>query len=147
MRVIRHIAIFVGIAAATVTAKTQPRQQRLEASFTIKSAVVQKFARPLPSRKGAYREALVVRVEALTSDLDAMPPALVPYLYIGNHELLPHASAVDGDVMVLTFHDPAWQSLQDGAPMVLTVRSGDPIRNPDRYRNYPRFDPGIIERR
>ena len=146
MKAIRVFVIFTFIGAAAVAAQAQTRGgSRSEVTFEIVSATVEKFARPIPTRGGgAYSTALALRVAVAPGDLDALPPSLLPFLYIGTHELRPFMLTLERERVIMTFHDPNWQKLQGGEPMVITVNEGDPINNPDRYAGYPPFDPRII---
>ena len=140
----RFIAITLSLlfasAAFAADAPTQPR----ELAFNILSAKVEKIDPPQRTRRGKYDEALVLRLEVDRVQWNLLPPAIETYLYIGKHELRPFANVLDGPRVVITFHDPDWKDLQGGEPMVLTTEHGDPINNPDKYANYPRFDPKII---
>ena len=146
MKGIRVFVLFTLISAAAVAGHAQTRGgSRSEVRFEIVSATVEKFARPIPTRGGgAYSTALALRVAVAQADLDALPPSLLPFLYIGTHELRPFLQTLERDRVVVTFHDPNWQKLQGGEPMVITVNEGDPVNNPDRYAGYPPFDPRII---
>jgi len=142
----------IQFACAAATAQQQqppPRKELTEVRFTVAEARVEQFPRPLPRRNGEpYREALVVRIVASRAELDALAPSLEPYLYFGTLELRPwdFRHNDDGRTAVLTFHLPEWQQLREPVPMVLTTERGEPQRNPRRYVEYPRFDPGRIKR-
>ena len=112
-----------------------------ELPFKIVSASVEKFERPLQSRKGRYEQALVLRLEADRRAWENLPPSIETFLYIGSHELRPMETELQKDRVVLTFHDPDWQSLRGGESMVLTTDHGDPVRNPNNYTDNPRYDP------
>lgn len=116
-----------------------------ELPFRIASASVEKFERPLQTRKGRYQQALVLRLEADRRAWESLPPSIETFLYIGRHELRPMATELGKDRVVLTFHDPDWESLKGGEPMVLTTEHGAPVQNPESYANYPRYDPKSIQ--
>lgn len=116
-----------------------------ELPFKIVSASVEKFERPVQTRKGRYEQALVLRLEADRRAWESLPPSIETFLYIGSHELRPMETELGKDRVVLTFHDPDWQSLKGGESMVLTTEHGDPVRNPDNYADYPRYDPKSIQ--
>lgn len=145
----RFLIIALGLTAITcaTTAQTtgQPKRQE-EVRFQMVSATVKQFERTRPSIRGAYREALVVRIEAPRAEYDALPPSAAAYLYIGTHELRPIKIERKKDTVIVTYHDPQWRELRGGEPMVLTVRHSDPIRNPEKYREHPTFDPRMIGR-
>jgi hypothetical protein len=136
------ISLILGALALTAIAQTRGTLNEL--TFNVLSAQVQKFDPPVQSRNGRYDAALVLRLDASVADSDSLPPDSAPFLYIGTHELIPIASDYERGRVVFTFHDPNWQQLKGGEPMVLTTLHGDPINNPDRYKGYPRFDPSII---
>lgn len=144
MHALRILIVSLILGAAALGAAAQTPGTLDELKFTLVSANVQKFDPPVPSRRGRYDVALVLRLDASVADSDSLPPSVAPFLYIGTHELLPIASDYVKDRVVFTFHDPAWQELKGGEPMVLTTLHGDPINHPERYKGYPRFDPAII---
>ncbi|HEX9982692.1 MAG TPA: hypothetical protein VGF69_05485 [Thermoanaerobaculia bacterium] len=132
------------LTTAALAADTMPDPSR-ELQFKLASAKVTKFDRPLQSRQGKYEMALVLRLEASKAAWMSLPPASATFLYVGKHELRPFETQTDGDRVILVFHDPRWQELQGGEPMVLTTDHGDPILYPENYAGYPRFDPRTIE--
>lgn len=142
MRIYRNLAFsMIVIAALAAGAQSAPRD---EVSFKIASATVVKFDKAQPSRDGAYREALVLVLDASAADYENLSPSMQAYLYVGSHELRPLSFSWNRDRVFVTFHDPNWQKLQGGEPMVLTARQGDPIVNPEHYKGYPEFDPRVI---
>lgn len=144
MNPLRTVILSLVLGAAALTAGAQSPGALDEVPVRIISAQVRKFERPIVSRKGTYREALVLALDVDAFDYDSLPPSLELYLYIGDHELRTIAVAGEKGHVVLTFHDPLWQELRGGETMVLTTLQGDPIQNPRRYDGYPRFDPKII---
>lgn len=116
-----------------------------ELPFKIVGASVEKFERPMQTRTGRYEQALVLRLEADRKAWESLPPSIETFLYIGKHELRPMETELGKDRVVLTFHDPDWQSLKGGESMVLTTEHGDPVTNPESYAGYPRYDPKGIE--
>ena len=137
-------------ASVPTTAQTTarpPRVDRTEVPFRIVAAEVQRFERALPSRKGEYREALVLRIEAAVADYEALQPAKEAFLYIGRHELRPIDFQWGKERVIVTFHDPQWRELRDGEPMVLTTDHGEPLRNPEKFGRALRFDRGLIRNR
>lgn len=135
------LAFLLLVTSVAIVAQTAPRD---EVPFTILSATVQKFERPMPSRRGPYREALVLKLDTSALDYEALSPSSEAFLYIGTHELRPIRFEPAGSRLIVTFHDPDWQKLSGGEPMVLTTRHGDPINNPEKYKGYPPFDPRVI---
>lgn len=142
MRKLIAIAFSLILTTAAFAAQT-PRPR--EAPFKLASARVEKFERGIDARGVRYDAALVLRLVVERRVYERLPMSTVPLLYIGTHELRPMASDLGPDTVVLTFHDPKWQELQGGEPMVLTTRHGDPVANPETYAGYPRFDRGMIE--
>jgi hypothetical protein len=150
MRALRFFIIalgFAGMTCATTAQTTETRpKRREEVPFRLVSASVEQFQRERPSIRGPYREALVVRIEASRADYEALPPSVAAYLYIATHELRPLKFQWTAETVTVTFHDPQWRELRGGEPMVLTINHSDPLRNPEKYREYPKFDPGWIRR-
>ena len=143
MRKLIAIAFSLMIASAAFAADAET--DRRELAFKILSAKVEKMDRPLQTRKGKYDVALVLRIAVDRAEWKNLPPSVETFLYLGDHELPPFANLLDGPQVVITFHDPDWQTLKGGEPMVLTAEHGDPVNNPDKYAGYPRFDPGMIQ--
>ena len=142
--IIGMLAMASVMCSATAQPPDSPRKDRKsEVPFRITSAAVQRFGQEQPSRKGPYREALVLVIEASVADYEALPPSIEAFLYIGDHELKPLKFEWGREHVLVTFHDPRWRDLR-AAPMVLTIEHGEPIRNPQRYADYPKFDPRII---
>jgi len=139
MRTLIATLLSLMLGTAALAADTLP--------FKIAGATVDKFERPLQTRTGRYTQALVLQLEVDRRAWESLPPAIETFLYIGSHELRPFATELGKDRVILTFHDPDWQSLKGGESMVLTTEHGDPLRNPQRYADAPRYDPGIIETR
>lgn len=134
-------------ASAPTTAQTTarpPRVDRTEVPFRIVTAEVQRFERALPRRKGEYREALVLRIEAAVADYEALQPAKEAFLYVGRHELRPFEFQWGKERVIVTFHDPEWRELRGGEPMVLTTEHGEPLRNPEKFSQAPRFERRLI---
>ncbi len=136
------LSFIIGFAAFAAS-PTRPR----ELPFQIVGASVDKFDPPRSTRHGRYEQALVLQLEVKRDDWTGLPPDIAPFLYIGTHELRPFANVLDGESVVYTFHDPDWQQLQGGEPMVLTTRHGDPILHPETYKDYPRYDPRLITKK
>lgn len=142
MRKLIAIAFSLILAASAFAAQSSKLR---EVPFKIASARVEKFERGIEARGVKYDVALVLRLIVERRDYERLPMAAVAALYIGTHELRPMASDLGPDTVVLTYHDPKWQELKGGEPMVLTTMHGDPIANPEKYAGYPRFDPGMID--
>lgn len=138
------IATALALILATTAAAQKETVAPSELPFKIIKATVEKFDPPMRSRKGGYSEALVLRLEANRATWESLPPASETFLYLGTHELRPIDIQLGKDVVVITFHDPDWQKLQGGEPMVLTTDHDEPINNPGKYAGHPRFDPKII---
>lgn len=134
------LSLFLGTAALAADRDAPPRELPVQ----VVKAVIQKFERPIQTRKGRYSQALVLRVEAPRRLWESLPPSVETFLYIGTHELRPMATELEPGRVVLTFHDPDWQELKGGETMVLTTEHGDPIHQPEKYAGYPRFDPKTI---
>ena len=141
MRNVIALALSFAIASAALAADV-PRPREL--AFKILSAKIEKFDPPQRNRRGKYEQALVLRLEVDRAEWNNLPPDIESFLYVGDHELRPFANVLDGPRVVFTFHDPDWQQLQGGELMVLTTRHGDPVLNPDKYKDRPRFDPSLI---
>ena len=137
-------AALTQLACAATAQKPAPGSVT-EVPFRIVSAAVETFEHALPRRgREPYRQALVVRVAVEKRLADALSPSVQPYLYLGTLELHLFVNEDQGDVYLWTYHLPEWRELREPVPMVITTQRGDPIRDPERYRNYPRFDPRII---
>lgn len=145
MKLIRFITMTLLLLGLSLAATAQIAETR-EVPFQITSAVVQQFDPPRESRGGRYTEALVITIEAAAADYLELPPARPAFLYIGTHELRPIDFTYDGERLVISFHDPRWQELQGGEPMVLTARHGRLLNDPEKYRGYPGWDPRILKR-
>ena len=139
------IAIALSLILATTALAATQSDRLTEVPVTLESARVTKFERAINARGVKYDTALVLRIVVARADYERLPFANVPLLYIGTHELRPMASDLYPDVAILTFHDPKWEELKGGEPMVLTVEHGAPIHEPERFADRPRFDPGVIE--
>ena len=144
MRIPRSLILSLVLGAAALAAMAQTSHSVSELTFTVVSAKVQKFNPPIQARNGRYEVALVLRLDTSVADNELLPPDSEAFLYIGTHELRPIATDYVRDRLIYTFHDPDWQQLKGGEPMVLTTLHGDPIHNPERYKGYPQFDPKII---
>lgn len=131
-------------AASAQTTATPPRVERKEVPFRVVGAQVQRFERAVPYRKGAYREALVLRIEAAVADYEALPPSIEAFLYVGGHELRPMRFEWGKERVIVTFHDPEWRELRGGEPMVLTTEHGEPLREPEKFRSAQRFSRELI---
>ncbi len=142
MRKLIAIAFFLILTSAAFAAVTS--QKLREVPFKLADARVEKFERGINARGVKYEVALVLRLVVERGDYERLPMSTVPLLYIGTHELHPMVSELGPDSVLLTFHDPNWQELQGGEPMVLTTEHGDPVNNPDKYADRPRFDRGMI---
>lgn len=145
MKLIRSITITLLLIGSALAATAQTEQTR-EVLFRITGAAVQQFDPPRESRRGRYTEALVITIEAAAADYFELPPARPAFLYIGTHEMRPIDFMYEGERVIITFHDPLWQKLQGGEPMVLTADHGDPLNDPEKYRGYPGWDPRILKR-
>ena len=140
-QLIGFLALTTMMCAATAqTTARPPRDERTEVPFQLVAAEVQRFERAMPSRKGEYREALVLRIDAAVADYEALPPSIEAFLYIGSHELRPVDFQWGKERVIVTFHDPEWRELRGGEAMVLTIDHGEPQRNPRKFANAPRFE-------
>jgi hypothetical protein len=136
-------SLLIGALALGAGAQTIPGS-RDAAPVRIVSATVKQFDPPVRTRKGPYKQALVLQLAITDDEFDSLPQAMETYFYIGTHELHPFATEAGKEGVILTFHDPDWQKLEGGEPMVLTARQGDPLVHPKNYEDAPRFDPKII---
>src|SRR5262245_18778624 len=135
------------ILAQPVMTKVSP-----DVDVTFVSAEIIRFAAPIRLGTGpaaiAYQEALVLKLRVDRQVFDALPPSMDPYRYIVRREFRTfHIDRVDGrNDLTLTFHIPNWTQLDDGAPYVLTIDHGAPVRDPGGYarRAGPRFNQSVI---
>jgi hypothetical protein len=110
-----------------------------EVPVKLLSAEIRKFETPIrigsPARALEYREALVLKIAVDRDAFDSLPPDIEPYLYIGRNEYrLFHIDRTGpGKDLLLTFHVQKWEVLEDGAPIVMTIDHGAPIREPERF--------------
>jgi hypothetical protein len=123
-----------------------------EVPLQLLSAEITKFKEPVrigeQGRAIEYREALVLKVTVDRDRFDSLPPDIEPYLYIGRSEyrVFHIDRAGQGKDLILTFHILAWDALEDGAPVVLTIDHGGPVRHPEAFshREGPRFHKKMI---
>jgi len=116
------------------------------------SAELTRFERPIrigpPKRAIEYQRALVFKVQVDRQQFDSLPPDIEPFLYIGGEESrIFHVDRRDDrKELILTFHIRNWEKLEDGAPIVLTIDHGAPIRDPEKFRRRggPRFSKSMI---
>lgn len=152
------IMILLFIAFYGSDGATQPATTKLspDVDVTFVSAEIIRF--PAPIRLGVgptaidYQEALVVKVRVDRQAFDALPPSMDPYLYIGRREFrIFHIDRAENrNDLTLTFHIQNWTQLDDGAPFVLTIDHGAPLRDPGRYARAvgPRFNrSSIVDKR
>lgn len=122
------------------------------ADIQIVSAELQRFPKPIRIGAGSqaieYQEALVLKLRADRKQVDAFPPDMQPFLYIGREEyrIFHEERSDERPELVLTFHIRDWDKLQEGAPLVLTIFHGGPPRNLEKFvrPNTPRFSRRII---
>lgn len=114
--------------------------------FDVVSAKVERFEKAIrlgpPGRASEYQEALVLVLAVDAEILDSLPPSIEPFLYVGSQELRIYSVRfASSDRQEIEFHVPDPKVLEDGAPMVLTIEHGAPIRQPDRFvdSKTPRF--------
>ena len=143
------IAVCGGDGAAQPAA---PQPVSPEVDVTFVSAEIVRF--PAPIRLGGgigtldYQEALVLKLRVDRQAFDALPPSMDPYLYIGGREF--RIFHIDRDEsrndLTLTFHVRNWEQLAEGAPFVLTIDHGAPVRDPGRFARVsgPRFSRQLI---
>ena len=148
------IVMFLLIAIHGGDSAAQPAMTKVapDVAVTFVSAEVTRF--PAPIRLGAgtttlaYQEALVLKLRVDRQAFDALPPSMEPYLYIGRREFRSfHIDRADNrNDLILTFHIQDWTQLDDGAPFVLTIDHGAPVRDPARFARVvgPRFSRSLI---
>jgi hypothetical protein len=148
------VMMFLLIAVSGGDGAAQPATTKFspDVDVTFLSAEIIRF--PAPIRLGAgptaiaYQEALVVKLRVDRQAFDALPPSMEPYLYIGRREFrIFHIDRADNrNDLTLTFHVQDWAQLDDGAPLVLTIDHGVPVRDPGRYARVegPRFRRSLI---
>jgi hypothetical protein len=148
------VMMFLFIAIHGSDGVAQPATTKIspDVDVTFVSAEIIRF--PAPIRLGAgpaaiaYQEALVLKLRVDRQVFDALPPSMETYLYIGRRELrIFHIDRVDSrNDLTLTFHIQDWTQLDDGAPYVLTIDHGAPVRDPGRYARVigPRFSRSVI---
>jgi len=130
----------------------QPANMKPDVDVTFVSAEIIRFPQPIRLGTGpsalAYQEALVLKLRVDRQAFDSLPPSMDPYLYIGRREFrIFHIDRVDSrNDLTLTFHIEDWTQLDDGAPYVLTIDHGAPVRDPGRYARVvgPRFSRSVI---
>jgi hypothetical protein len=143
------IAVCGGDGAAQPAA---PKPVSPDVDVTFVSAEIVRF--PVPIRLGGgtgtldYQEALVLKLRVDRQAFDALPPSMDPYLYVGGREF--RIFHIDRDEsrndLTLTFHVRNWEQLAEGAPFVLTIDHGAPVRDPGRFARVggPRFSRQLI---
>ncbi len=126
-------ALLAGVAAG------QNIPRATEVPVKLVSAEIRKFESPVrvgpAARAFEYREALVLKVAVDRAAFDSLPPDIEPYLYVGRNEyrIFHIDRTAQGKDLVLIFHVQKWETLEDGAPVVLTIDHGAPIRDPERF--------------
>lgn len=129
-----------------------PKPTTAEVDVTFSSAEIIRFPAPIRLGAGAtmivYQEALVLKLRVDRRTFDALPPSMDPYLYIGSREFRIFQIDRDDnrDDLTLTFHIRDWTQLAEGAPLVLTIDHGAPLRDPNRFARVagPRFSRQLI---
>lgn len=149
--------VWLGCAGALGAAAPEPPTQRQYVEVPLLDTVsmrIERFEKPIRVGVGEkalkYDEALVLEMEVLQRDMEALPPSMEPFLYIGAREvrIFQVTQSKRAGRLLLRFHLPEWREIQDGAPMVLTIEHGAPQREPKRFerrQDLPRFDAGAIE--
>lgn len=135
------LAWLIAIACTVDSTAQEPaKKARLkELPFKIVSLEATRFDKPirlgLAKRAIEYGEALVLKIQVDREQFDSLPPSIEPFLYIGADEY--HMFHIDRQderkELILTFHLREWEKLEDGAPMVLTIDHGAPVRDPRRF--------------
>jgi hypothetical protein len=123
-----------------------------EVDVTFTSPEIIRFPAPIRIGGGTttitYQEALVLKLRVDRRAFDALPPSMDPYLYIADREF--RIFQIDRDDnrndLTLTFHIRDWTQLAEGAPFVLTIDHGAPVRDPNRFARVagPRFSRQLI---
>ncbi len=135
-------------AAQVETAARSPNEVPLE----VVAADIRRLDKPVIMGVGErairYGEALVLTTTVDRKAMDALPPSMEPFLYIGGREyrIFEVRRGPEEGKLHLIFHIPDWNILQDGAPMVLTIEHQAPLREPERFlrRDVPRFDKSLV---
>jgi len=140
-RIAPAIVWFIAVSATMESAAQEPAKQprATEVLFKVVSVEATRFDPPIrlgPAKRAIeYREALVLKIQVDREQFDSLPPSIEPFLYIGADEY--HIFHIDRQderkELILTFHLRQWEKLQDGAPMVLTIDHGAPVREPRRF--------------
>jgi hypothetical protein len=147
LRIVPVCLMLLVFAGVSMGREISSKTRITELPFKIISAEETKFEKSVHIGTGIrnmdYREALVLKVVVNRDAFDSLPPNIEPFLYIGSHEY--HIFHIDRDDqkrdLILIFHIPKWNQLEEGAPVVLTIDQGAPIRNPENFvrRKGPRF--------
>jgi hypothetical protein len=98
-------------------------------------------------REISYHEALVISVEFPLAQMDALPQAADPRLYIGPFGYRFGGFGINPGMQVLEFHVTHWEELPDDEPMILTAWPGGPTTEPELFANLevPHFHHDMIE--
>jgi hypothetical protein len=144
--------VFLVLAGVSAAQDIASRSRITEVVVQLVSAEITRFETPVrigpEGRTIEYREALVLKVTVDRNAFDSLPPDIEPYLYIGRNEyrVFHIDRASQGKDLILTFHIQKWDALEDGAPVVLTIDHGAPIRHPEEFarREGPSFHKKMI---
>jgi len=150
---VMRLAVALLFAAALLHGNRSAGQPlQTEVPLKVLGAEIVRFERPIVLRVGKrvveYREAMVLALEVERKDLDALPPSLEPFLYIGQREyrIFKVEPGESRETLRLEVHITDWGQLQERAPIVLTIDHGAPRREPQRFLRpeVPRFDKALI---
>ena len=153
---LRLFGAIVFLAALSTDRPSAGQSSPAEVPLRVLSADILRFDAPVRLGTGVtereYNETLELTVEVERKAMDALPPSMQPLLYIGRQEygVFKVEEGSREDVIYLFFHIPNWRSLEDGAPIVLTIEQGAPIKDPGRFLKpgVPRFEAkSIVDKR
>ena len=149
------LTTLVACSASALAGTQPPPRQRppKEVAFRLVSAEIHRFkpaVRAPGTRDAGYDQALVFTLQVSREQYDALPPNIEPFFYVGSQEMRTfRIDRPEGSrELTIVFHARDWDRLQNGAPMVLTIDHGAPLREPRRFDSAPRFArTAVIDRR
>lgn len=145
------LALTFALLAAAGPALGQSAE-KAELPLHLVSIEAVRFPQPVRTGPQGYDEALVLTALASRSGYDDLSPSMEPFLYIGSREVrIFEVRGYDSRQVVLTFHVPKWEGLEERAPIVLTIDHGAPLRDPEAFArrlDLPRYSrEQVVDRR